>query len=492
MLVVMVVSLYTSRVVLAQLGVVDYGVFNVVAGIVALLGFLNISISTAAQRFLAVAIAQNDPCELSKVFQTLQAIHLIIIAFILILGETVGLWFLFNYINIPPQSIRAAFWVFQCSIVIAGIGILTTPYTSLSISHEDMSVYAYLSFLEVFLKLCVAFLLMWIHFEKLILYGLLLVASSFITFLSWVIFARKKYPRINFSPIYNRQTCKEILSFMGWQTFGSMSLILRAQGVNIILNVFFGPVLNAARGIAVQVNTAVIKFVQNFLVAVVPQINKSYALNDNFNVNMLIMRSSKISFLLLFILSLPILMETKPILDFWLKNVPGYGVIFVQLIIIASLTDIMSGTLAYGILATGRIKVYQIIIFTLTVLAVPGVYIAYIFSYPPQTMFYIEMLINIICLIVRLCFLRKMTGLNIKVFLETITARELLVVVLSLFLAFIAKSLIPDSNWGVIFIIGISGIIACVFSVFLGLTRHERTWMYQTISHKFKRGNGTS
>lgn len=486
MILVMGVTLYTSRVVLEQLGIVDYGVYNVVAGLVSMLGFLNGSISIAAQRFLAVAIANKNEQELSCVFQSLQAILLIIAVVFIILTESLGLWFLYTYINIPAHSMYAAFWVFQCSVAMAVIGIISVPYIALTVAHERMKIYAYLSILESFLKLSVAFLLIWIHFEKLILYAILVLISSLVIYLAWMLYTRNQYPHIPHRPIYNQTIGLCILKFVGWQTYGSFSYILRTQGINMILNIFFGPVLNAARGIAAQVNSAMLQFVQNFQMAVIPQINKQYAENDTAAVNSLIIRSSKLSFLLMFILSLPILMETRPILELWLKVVPEYGVLFVQLIIVTTLTDLMSGTLVYGALATGNIKKYQSVLFYIYLLALPVVYLCFKLGFPPQTVFYVEMTFNIFCLIVRLLFLNNMMGLSIMGFIRDVIFREIFVVLAAVALSLAIKNYSCDDIFSVAGVILGSFITAIISSFFVGLRYAERNWIIGIIKSKIR------
>lgn len=486
MFLVMGVTLYTSRVVLEQLGVVDYGVYTVVAGLVAMFGFFNGSISVATQRFLSVAIVKNNIKELSHTFETIQAIHLLIALLVLILAETIGLWFLYTYINIPADSFRAAFWVYQCSIAMAIVGIVTVPYISLAVSHERMKVYAYLSILEAFLKLGTAFLLIWIHFEKLILYAILVLISTVVVYSVWVFHTRRQYSDISIRAVYNRTIGAQVLKFVGWQTYGSFSYILRTQGINILINIFFGPVLNAARGIAVQVNAAMMQFVQNFQMAVVPQINKYYAINNLSEVNNLIIRSSKLSFLLMFILSLPILMETRPILELWLKEVPSYGVLFVQLIIVVTLIDLLSGTLLYGALATGNIKKYQLAISSVYLFSLPIIYYLYKLGYSPQSLFYVEMCMNSICFGVRLAFLKRMTGLSITIYIKDVITREIAVIMVATLLAMAVKISLGKGFLGVGCVIFMSLIIATITAFVVGLKPTERSWVKTLIKKKIK------
>ena len=484
MFILLGVSLYTSRVVLQQLGVEDYGIYNVVGGVVAMLGFLKGSMSIGTQRFLAIAIAHQDTQEINITFQTALVIHFFIAGVVLIAAETIGLWFVINYLNIPSNSFTAAMWVYQCSIAVAIVGIINVPYTSISIANEHMGIYAYLSLFEAFLKLGVAILLMWIHFQKLILYSLLVLLSGIIIMGIWMVYVYIKYPVVRHKPTMDREISKKLLGFISWQTLASFAYLIRTQGANILLNIFFGPALNAARGIAVQVNAAVLQFITNFQMAAIPQINKHYAVNDTEAMHGLIKTSSKFSFMLMFILALPIMMETKPILGLWLTVVPEYGVLFVQLIIAASLCELLSGTLAYGALATGKIKSYQLVVSAILIADFPIVYLLYKLSAPPQTMFYVEMGLSMICFFIRLGFLKRLTGLRIRQFLRDTTLPEIRVVAIAVLFAIGVKFLIPQTLSGIIAVIAISFFIALGTVVLWGLSMRERRWAIQLIHSK--------
>lgn len=484
MLLIMAVTLYTSRVVLNALGVVDFGVYNVVGGIVTMMAFLNGSISAATQRFLAFAIGKQDKKLVCDTFSTAVILHVVIAVIVLLIAETVGLWFFYNYLNIPAESLTDALWVYQCSVATTILTVLVLPYSSLSISYENMKIYAYLSILEAVLKLLVAFLLIILPTEKLKLYAILILCSTGIISIIWLVYTNKKYPDCRFRFQYNRKITKDIAGFLGWQAYGSFALMIRTQGVNVVLNIFFGPVLNAARGIAVQVNAAIMQVVQNFQMASNPQITKYYAAKDTENINLLIMRSSKISFLLMFIISLPILLEAKPILVLWLKIIPDYGVIFVQLMLLTTLTDLLSGTLVYGALATGKIKKYQLVLSSIFFSDILFVYIAFKLNMPPETIFYIEMALCFICLFVRLAFLKNMISLSVTQYLKDVTLREIAVGCTALALSWGLKSILNESPADIAIVVTGSMIIAVACSATLGLNHSERSWAANFVRRK--------
>lgn len=486
MFITMGIALYTSRVVLNQLGIVDYGVFNVVGGIVSMMAFLNASMSLATQRYYAYDIGRQDNIQLRRTFSTSVNVHVIIALISILLAETVGLYVFWNYLDIPLPTRPAALLVYHLAIIQMALSIITVPFSSLTVAHEKMSAFAYISIFESLLKLCVAFLLILIPSDKLTLYACLLLISTAIITLTWIIYDFVSYQHCRYMLVWDRSIFRKLMSFTGWQTVGSLTWLLRTQGINVVLNYFFGPVLNAARGIAVQVNSCVMQFVSNFQMASNPQITKSYAVGDFSEMNKLIMRSSKISFLLMFILSLPLIIETEIVLRIWLKIIPEYGVVFVRLMLISTLFDLMSGTLVYGAFATGEIKRYQLSISSILIFEIILTVIAYRTGFPPQIVFYIEMFLYAVALSVRLYLLNKMVGLSIRKFLTEVLIPELSVVVVSTIISLLIYYLIPKSDIASLGIIVISFLIASTIAFRLGLTINERNWIKHIIKTKLK------
>ncbi|MGL5682626.1 MAG: MATE family efflux transporter [Marinifilaceae bacterium] len=423
MLLTMAVTLYTSRVVLNALGVEDYGIYNVVGGVVTMLSFLNAAMSSGTQRYLSFAMGKGDLLQLRKVFSASLSIHIIIAVIILILAETVGLWFLNTQLTIPYEKMTAANWVYQFSILTFMVSVTQVPYNAAIIANERMSAYAYVSIIEVLLKLLIVYLLVALPFNKLELYSVLMFTVSFIIAMTYRIYCLRHFAETHYRFAYDKSLWKELASYAGWNLWGNLAAVGFTQGINILLNIFFGPTVNAARAIAYQVSGAIMQFVGNFQLAVNPQITKNYANGNQDEMTKLIYRSSKFSFLLLFVLAMPILFNTEYILTLWLKNVPQYTVIFCQLVIINALIESFSGPLMIAAQATGKIKVYQSTIGGLLLLNVPISYIVLRLNYPPQATLYVMIIISLLAFVGRLIILKHLIKLNIGEFCKQVIMR---------------------------------------------------------------------
>ena len=371
----MAVSLYTSRVVLNTLGIENFGIYNVVGGFVTMFGFLNNAMASASQRFLTFEIGRKDSIQLRNVFNMSVNIHFIIAFVILIFAETVGLWFVNAKLTIPPERMIAAMWVYQFSILTLMVDMVSVPYNAIIIAHERMNVFAWISIIEVSLKLLIVFMLVWFGFDKLKLYAVLTFGVALIIQLIYGFYCSRNFKESKFRWFWDKALYRILMSYAGWNLWGNAAGVIMGQGVNVLLNIFFGPAVNAARGIAYQVRGAVNSFVTNFQMAMNPQIIKYFATDDLKHMHQLIFQGAKYSFFLLFILSLPILLEAEIILKLWLKIVPEYAVIFTRLIIINILIDSISGPLMTAANASGKIKLYQGIVGGLLILNLPVSYI---------------------------------------------------------------------------------------------------------------------
>ena len=488
MLLLMFISFYSTRIVLKALGVDDYGVYNVVGGIVAMLSFMSSSLTLATNRFFSYALGKKDIQLLNKTYSTSVIIFLCFSILIVILAETVGIWYFYHYIKIPPGSETAAMWVYQLSIITAFIGFNTSPIMSIVISHEDMRMYAMISLLEGGLKLGIAFLLLIPFLGNLKSYAIMTFISALIIRLIWHIYTKKKYKQIKFTFKLDKIVFKDIFSFIGWQIVGSVSWLLRNQGVNLVLNFFFGPALNTARSLAIQVNSGITSLVGNFQMASNPQMVKYYASDDTDNLFQLLFRSSKLSFLLILIFALPIGLEVRPILLFWLGEIPNYTIIFIQLIIIATLVDSLSGTLQQTVLATGKIKQYTQIVTTIMLSDILIVYLAYKLGYPPQALFYAEILIYALAFIARLYVTHHLLpSFKIIEYLKHVTMREIAAFGVAIILIGIYGLIFPSIKvhfiLELIIFFGITG-ISCYYA---GLTKAERVWVRGLIISKIGR-----
>lgn len=487
MILTMLVSLYTSRVILNTLGVEDYGIYNVVGGVVTMFAFFNSAMSSATQRFLSYEIGKGDFKQLRKTFNATQIIHIGIAILIFILAETVGLWFVKTYLVIPPERLEAAIWVYHFSVLSFMVSIIQVPYNATIIAHERMNVYAYISIIEVLLKLLIVFMLTWITYDKLKLYGILHFVVIFFIALIYRIYTRKNFEESKFEIVKDEKLYKTLVSYSGWSLFGNIAGVAKGQGINIILNMFFGPVVNAARGIAMQVESAVNSFVTNFQMAVNPQIVKSFAADEKAYMVTLVIRSSKFSFYLLYLLSLPIIIEIDQILKLWLKTVPDYSSIFTILILVIILIDCVSGPLMTAIQATGKIKVYQAVVGSLLTLILPISYILLKQGYSPEVTLYVNIVISFIALIFRLYLVWKLLEFPIIRFIQEIILKNIVIVLLSLTIPLLIRYNMNDSLFRLIIIVLVSIIWNSTVIYSIGLHKSEKAIIIRGINKILKR-----
>lgn len=487
MILTMLVSLYTSRVILNTLGVEDYGIYNVVGGVVTMFAFFNSAMSSATQRFLSYEIGKGDFKQLRKTFNATQIIHIGIAILIFILAETVGLWFVKTYLVIPPERLEAAIWIYHFSILSFMVSIIQVPYNATIIAHERMNVYAYVSIIEVLLKLLIVFMLTWITFDKLKLYGILNFAVVFLIAVIYRVYTRRHFEETKFEVVRDKKLYKTLVSYSGWNLFGNIASVTKGQGVNILLNMLFGPTVNAARGVAMQVQGAVNSFVGNFQMAVNPQIIKSYAADEKKYMASLVIRSSKFSFYLLYILSLPIIIEIDQILKLWLKTVPDYSSIFTILVLVIILIDCVSGPLMTAIQATGKIKVYQAVVGSLLTLILPISYILLKRGYSPEVTLYVNIVISIIALSFRLYLVWKLLEFPVLSFIQEILLRNLIVVLLSLTIPLFIRYNMSENLVRLIIIVSATMIWNSIVIYSIGLQKSEKAIVIKAINKILKR-----
>ena len=483
MLFMMAISLFTSRVILGTLGVEDYGIQNVVGGIVAMFGFLNGSMSSATQRFITFALGKGDKDRLQTVFCTALQIHALIAVIIVLLGETVGLWFLYNKMQLPADRMDAAFWVLQCSIVSTVVMIVSVPYNACIIAHEKMSAFAYISVLEAVLKLVIVYLLLVFPFDKLIVLAVLtLIVQLFIRF-CYSIYCHRHFEETKYRHVWNKTLFKEMNGFAVWSLWGNLSVVLYTQGLNMILNVFFGPVVNAARAIAVQVQGAVQQFVGNFQMALNPQITKNYASGNLEQMHSLMFRSARFSFLLLFFLSLPVLLETEFILTLWLKTVPDNAVIFTQIMICISLIYTTANPCVIANQATGKVKVYQMVVGGILLTILPISYIVLKLGAPAYSVFIVHFCVESVAQFTRMYMLRKLINLPVRQYLHNIYFPIVATVAVAIILPTIIH-LQLDNGWMRFIAVGFASVVSVGASAFfIGFTKNERLFFWDKGLH---------
>ena len=481
-LLLMVISLYTSRVVLSTLGVEDYGVYNVVGGFVSMFAVISGALSSAVSRFITFELGSGDNERLNRIFSTSVNIQLTIGLLIFILGETVGVWFINYHLNIPPTRIEATNWIFQCSLISFIINLISTPYNATIIAHERMKAFAYVSILEAVLKLAIVYLLLIFDIDKLILYAILNVIVSLIIRLVYGAYCSRNFVECRYRFVYDKSLLKKMTGFACWNFIGVSSAVMRDQGRNIILNIFYSSVVNAAYGIAIQVNNAIQSFVNNFTTAINPQITKSYAMNEYDNMMKLIYKGARYSYYMLLLISLPIIFNTSFILNIWLGIIPEYAVSFVRLVLIFALNEILSSTLITAMLATGKIKNYQIIVGGLQMMNLPLSYLFLYLGYSPNTVFYIAIFVSFCCVIARIYMLRNMIQLSARKFLRNVYFNVIIVTLLACIIPIIILIKFDDNLLRFI-ISNFSCVLCTTISVlFIGLSNSERKVVVSKLS----------
>ncbi len=485
MLLMMAVSLYTSRIVLNTLGIEDFGIYNVVGGVVTMFSFLNSAMSSGTQRFLSFELGKKDFVQLGKVFSMSINIHATIAIVILILAETIGLWFLNTQLTIPAERMVAANWVYQFSILALLVTIMSVPYNATIIAHEQMNVYAYVSIIEVTLKLLIVFMLQWFGFDKLKLYAILVFGVSLLIRLIYGIYCSRNFKECAYRYSWDKTLYYTLMSYAGWNLWGNFASVTFNQGINILLNIFFGPVVNAARGIAYQVNSAVNGFVGNFQMAMNPQIVKSYAAAELKYMHQLIFQGSKYSFFLLYFLSLPLLMETETILLMWLKIVPEYTVLFCRLVLINALIDCISGPLMTAAQASGKIKLYQSVVGGLLLIILPISYLFLKLGFPPQVTLYVSISISIAALYARLLIISPLVNLSMLNFARNVLIQILMVAIVSVIFPLIIKFSIDQKLIRFLAVCFVS-VLSVAITIFLfGLRNEERLFLKNKVGQVF-------
>lgn len=482
MLLTMGVSLYTSRVVLNALGVEDYGVYNVVGGVVTMLAFFNSSIATSTQRFLNVGMTDNDDVKLQKIFSNSINVHIIIGLITVLLLETIGLWFVTNKLVIPQGQREAALWVYQFSILSFLITITSTPYSAALIAYERMSAFAVLSIVDVALKLGVAFLIMDYDGERLKYYALLILASTIVMQLLYVAYCSFHYKSLRYKFNWDVTQVKKMLSFSGWMIFGCLSDMLSTQGVNMIINIFFGPIFNAARAIAVQIQSAVGNFSNSFIVSVNPQIVKSYASQDYKYAYQLVFTASKVSFFLMLLLIVPIILKSGPILKIWLGVVPEYTAIFSSLILIEFLIRSSYTPIAQINQASGDIKLYQLSISALFLANFIISLVLFNLGFPVYSTFIVSASMAFVGLLVRLLVLHHQLDFPYLSYIKDVSLRVFLVGIISFSLNYCISQALPDNILG-IFATALTALLVTSSLFFaLGFNQTERLFIKEKVS----------
>lgn len=485
---VMLVSLYTSRVILEVLGVEDYGIYQVVGGVVAMFSVISSSLSNAISRFLTFEIGHGDKERLKKIFSTSITIQFVIAIIIFLLSEIIGIWFIEAKMQIPPERLNASRWVLHCSLFTFCINLLSVPYNACIIAHERMNAFAYIGIFEVIMKLVICYLIIVSPFDRLISYALLMMLLAVVVRIIYGIYCNRQFVESRVKIGFDKDIFKEMLGFSGWSFFNNTVFILNNQGVNMLMNVFFGVVVNAARGIAVQVENTVLQFVNNFTTAINPQITKSYASGDLDGMYKLVCRGAKFSYFSMLFLALPIIIEAEQILSIWLVDVPEYTVIFVQLSLVMGMCESIGNSGYTACIATGKLKKYSLIITSIGFLEFPLAWIFFAAGTSPTYAYYTYIAIKIVVLIVRMYLMESMIGLKAKMYVKGAFIPIILTTLIAIIPPILLNIFLEQSILRLILMIIVSFASVGICTLYIGMTTNERNMIlkgFKKLTAKF-------
>ena len=487
-IIVLIITLYTSRVILQVLGVEDYGIYNLIGGVVTMFSMISATLATASQRFITFALGRKDRDNLKKVFSTSISLHIIMGFIAVIVLEVLGVYLINNQLQIPAGRTSAAIWVLHFSVLTLFFNISAVPFNALIVAHEKLDIYAYVSLVDAALKLGVVFLVASATFDKLIFYAFLLSLVTILVTLFYVSYSRKAFSEAkSFNLHIESKIFKEMFAFSGWNLLGNGSFVLRNQGVDMILNVFFGVTVNAAKGISNQVQHAVTVFVNNFITALNPQLTKAIAAQDIERRDFLIKEGAMCSFYLYSMFIVPLLIVVPQVLSLWLVEVPKYTVGFVRWLLIYSLLDSLSRLLINAILANGNIRNYEIVMGTTKLLAMPLVYIVLAFIYEnPLVGIWVNLGLEAVCLILRLFYVKKLLDFDSRMYLKDVVIKCIVTFLIAFGLSFLFAKVVTDR----LFIFVPVSVVVCGLIIFyLGFGSKEREWVTSLVVNKLKKKN---
>lgn len=483
MIIIMVVSLYTSRILLKILGVEDFGIYNLVGGITAMFQFLNGTLADATQRYITFEIGKGSQGNPNKIFSTCLLLHILLGVLLIIIVEPIGLWILNNKLIIPLERMYAASWIFHLSVASMFLVIICVPYNALIIAHEQMKAFAMISIIDAGLRLFIVFALQWSSIDKLILYGILILLLQFFLRFLYTLFCHKNFQESKYRHYWDKDLIKEMSRFASWTIIGNFAFVCVTQGISLLLGMFFLPAINAARGIAVQVQGAVVTFVKNFQTAINPQITKTYASGNIGEMCSLIFRSSRFSFYLILLPLLPILLETDIILKIWLTEVPAYCVSFIRLILFVSLINSLSNPLSVSIKATGKIKVFELFSASIKVFVIPIAYLFLYNGYSPVSVFVVYLVLDFLSFISNLIITRHYINFSMFQYFESVFLRIGMVSISAFIIPLIIYLNMESSIYRFICIIVVALTCSFISIYYLGLTKKEKKFLVNKINH---------
>lgn len=487
MVFVLFVSLYTSRVFLNVLGVEDYGISNVVAGFVSMFSFLNISLANAIQRFYNAELGKNGSKGITKVYNTSLVIQGIIAFLVVALLESVGLWYLYEKMVIPSDRFEVAFWLYQFSTISAAVVIMQSPFTAAVMAYERMNTYAVISILEVILKLGLALALPYISIDRLLMYGAFYMVLSILTFLSYFIYSKKEFNELHFQRSYKKSMFKDMISFSGWNLCGTFACMIREQGLNMVLNIFFGPIVNAARGVAYQVSGALQGFVSNLSLAAKPQMVQSFATGDSSRTIKLMYTMSKLSFIFLFVLSVPVIFNIDYILHLWLGNVvPDHAANFVILVIITNFMNNLNAPLSNVVYATGNMRNYEVTFSVINLLIIPISFIVLKLGAPAEMAFIVYLVMTVFVQIGCLLVIHTLTKISLSDYFMSLIVPIVIVACITLPLIYIINFYLQQKLIGIVIEYIVITLLSSVLFYYVVLDSTEKKFV-NNIIYKLKK-----
>ena len=487
MVFVLFVSLFTSRVFLNVLGVEDYGISNVVAGFLSMFSFLNTSLANAIQRFYNAELGKNGSKGITKVYNTSLVIQGIIALFVVALLESVGLWYLYEKMVIPSDRFEVAFWLYQFSTISAAVVIMQSPFTAAVMAYERMNTYAVISILEVILKLGFALALPYISIDRLLMYGAFYMALSILTFLSYFIYSKKEFNELHFQRSYKKSMFKDMISFSGWNLCGTFACMIREQGLNMVLNIFFGPIVNAARGVAYQVSGALQGFVSNLSLAAKPQMVQSFATGDSSRTIKLMYTMSKLSFIFLFVLSVPVIFNIDYILHLWLGNVvPDHAANFVVLVIITNFMNNLNAPLSNVVYATGKMRNYEVTFSVINLLIIPISFIVLKLGAPAEMAFIVYLVMTVFVQIGCLLVIHTLTKISLSDYFMSLIVPIVIVACITLPLIYIINFYLQQNMIGIVIEYIVITLLSSVLFYYVVLDSTEKK-IVNNIIYKLKK-----
>ena len=483
---IMLVSLYTVHIVLNVLGEEDYGIYNVTAGVVTMFGFLSGAMATTSQRYFAFDLVKGDTEHLKTTFCVTSQIYVLLAVIIVILAETVGLWFVTHKLVIPPERLSAAVWIYQAAVLSFLLTLVTTPYMASIIAHENMDIYAYVSIVEAVQKLGIVFLLQTLDADKLILYGLLLAAVALINTTIYRTYCKKHYQECKFQYVRDKGLFKELVGYSGWNLFGASIGVIKGQIINILLNLYFGIVVNAARAVSHNVSAAVTSFSHNFNTALRPPIIKTYANDQKDETMKLVFRGCKFTYFLMYVFALPLVLEMETVLKIWLGNPPDYAVIFTQLALIDAVVDSISYPIVALAQATGKIRLYQSVVGGILMLNFPISWIILKIGAPAYSVMVVAVVVTFIAFVVRLIIVRRLANFSIRQFAKNAALPCVLVTILAAIIPMLVRTNFDESFLRLCITTFASVVSVGLFVFVIGMNKGEREMVAAQVKKKLK------